>query len=75
MTKSCKSCHGGRGAANPRHGQDAKVVEALKSAEVQKLSPPLISRKSITEGKGQMKTVKSLRRRPRQRRRLRQDAQ
>ena len=58
--KSCKSCHGVSGVANPAIAKMMKVeMKDLGSTEVQGLSDADF-KKIITEGKGKMKPVKSL---------------
>lgn len=53
--KSCKSCHGTDGAANPAIAKMMKVeMRDLKSAEVQAMSAADI-KKIITDGMGKMK--------------------
>jgi mono/diheme cytochrome c family protein len=58
--KSCKSCHGVDGTANPAIAKMMKVeMKALGSAEVQALSNADI-KKIITEGKGKMTASKTV---------------
>src|SRR5260370_38656159 len=58
--KSCKSCHGADGTANPAIAKMMKVeMKDLKSADVQGMSNDDI-KKVITEGKGKMKPVKTV---------------
>jgi mono/diheme cytochrome c family protein len=58
--KSCKSCHGVDGTANPALAKALKVdMKDLKSPEVQSMSAADI-KKVITEGKGKMKPVTSV---------------
>lgn len=58
--KSCKSCHGTDGAANPAMAKMMKVeMRDLKSPEVQASSAADI-KKVIVEGKGKMKPVASV---------------
>ena len=58
--KSCKSCHGADGAPNAGVAKMMKVeMKDLKSAEVQAMSDADL-KKSITDGKGKMKPVKTL---------------
>ena len=58
--KSCKSCHGADGTANPAIAKSMKVeMKALSSAEVQALSDDDL-KKAITAGQGKMKPVKSV---------------
>src|SRR5438477_12496106 len=58
--KSCKSCHGADGTANPAIAKMMKVeMKDLKSAEVQAMSDADL-KKTISEGKGKMKPVKIL---------------
>ena len=58
--KSCKSCHGADGTANPGVAKMMKVdIGDLKSAEVQGMSDADI-KKIVSEGKGKMKPVASV---------------
>jgi mono/diheme cytochrome c family protein len=58
--KSCKSCHGSDGTANPAIAKMLKVeIKDLKSAEVQGMSDADL-KKVITEGTGKMKPVKAV---------------
>jgi mono/diheme cytochrome c family protein len=58
--KSCKSCHGADGVANPAIAKMFKVdIKDLKSPEVQALSDDDL-KKVITDGKGKMKPVASV---------------
>src|SRR5580704_12014173 len=58
--KSCKTCHGADGTANPAIAKMMKVdMKDLKSPEVQALSDDDI-KKIITTGKGKMKPVTSV---------------
>jgi predicted CXXCH cytochrome family protein len=58
--KSCKSCHGAAGAANPAIAKMMKVeMKDLSSAEVQSLSDDAL-KKVITEGQRKMKPVKTV---------------
>jgi len=58
--KSCKSCHGADGTANPAIVKMMKVeIQDLKSPEVQAMSDNDL-KKVITEGKGKMKPVPSV---------------
>ena len=58
--KSCKSCHGADGAANPNIAKMMKVeMKDLSSAGVQALSDADL-KKIITEGQGKMKPTKSV---------------
>ena len=58
--KSCKSCHGADGTANPNIAKMMKVeMKNLGSAEVQGLSGADLS-KVVTEGKGKMKPIKTV---------------
>lgn len=58
--KSCKSCHGATGVANPAIVKMTKVpIKDLGSSEVQELSAAEL-KKIISEGKGKMKPVKTL---------------
>ncbi len=55
--KSCKSCHGPDGTANPAVAKMMKVeMKDLKAADVQALSDDDM-KKIITAGKGKMKPV------------------
>jgi mono/diheme cytochrome c family protein len=55
--KSCKTCHGPDGTANPAIAKMMKVdVQDLKSAEVQALSDDEL-KKIIVSGKGKMRPV------------------
>ena len=57
--KSCKSCHGADGTANPAIAKMFKVeIPDLKSSEVQAMSDDDLM-KVITDGKGKMKPVAS----------------
>jgi mono/diheme cytochrome c family protein len=58
--KSCKSCHGPDGAANPAVAKMMKVeMRSLNSPEVQTLSDADL-KTVITTGKGKMPAVKSV---------------
>jgi predicted CXXCH cytochrome family protein len=58
--RSCKSCHGPDGSANPAVAKMFKVdMQDLKSPDVQALSDDDI-KKIITNGKGKMKPVTSV---------------
>src|SRR4051812_26174876 len=58
--KSCKSCHGADGTANPGIAKSMKVeMKNLGSAEVQASSDEDL-KKAVTEGHGKMKPVKSV---------------
>jgi cytochrome c5 len=58
--RSCKTCHGADGTANPNIAKMMKVdMRPLGSAEVQALSDDDI-KKIIAEGKGKMKPVASV---------------
>jgi mono/diheme cytochrome c family protein len=58
--RSCKSCHGPDGTANPSIAKMMKVeMKDLKSAEVQAMSDDEI-KKIITDGKGKMPAVKTV---------------
>jgi len=58
--KSCKTCHGAEGAPNPNIAKMMKVdIKDLSSSEVQGMSDADL-KKTITEGKGKMKPVKSV---------------
>jgi mono/diheme cytochrome c family protein len=55
--KSCKSCHGADGTANPAIAKMFKVdIKDLKSPDVQATSDDDL-KKIITDGKGKMKPV------------------
>ena len=55
--KSCKSCHGADGVANPAITKMLKVeIKDLGSPEVQGMSDEALG-KIITEGKGKMKPI------------------
>ena len=57
--KSCKSCHGADGVANPAIAKMMKVdMKPLSSQEVQAMSDADL-KKIINEGKGKMKPVKT----------------
>jgi mono/diheme cytochrome c family protein len=58
--KSCKSCHGVGGTANPAIAKMMKVdMKDLGSPEVQGLSDDAI-KKIITDGEGKMKPIKTV---------------
>ncbi len=58
--KSCKSCHGADGTANPAIAKMFKVdIQDLKSPDVQAMSDEDL-KKIITDGKGKMKPVASV---------------
>src|SRR5579863_7390277 len=58
--KSCKSCHGADGTANPAIAKMMKVdIKDLKSADVQGMSNDAI-KKIVTDGTGKMKPVKTV---------------
>ena len=58
--KSCKSCHGVDGTANPAIAKMMKVdIQDLKSTEVQSISDADL-KKVIAEGKGKMRPVSSV---------------
>jgi len=58
--KSCKTCHGADGTANPAIANMMKVtMNDLKSPEVQALSDAAI-KGIVTDGKGKMKPVKTV---------------
>jgi mono/diheme cytochrome c family protein len=58
--KSCKSCHGGDGTANPAIAKMMKVdIKGLGSAEVQARSDADL-KKVIADGQGKMKPVASV---------------
>jgi mono/diheme cytochrome c family protein len=58
--KSCKSCHGADGTANPSIAKMMKVdMKNLSAAEVQALSDDDI-KKVVTDGKGKMRPVKTV---------------
>jgi mono/diheme cytochrome c family protein len=55
--KSCKSCHGADGTANPAIAKMMKVdIKDLKSADVQATSDDDL-KKVISDGKGKMKPI------------------
>ncbi|MDQ2945591.1 MAG: cytochrome c [Acidobacteriota bacterium] len=58
--KSCKSCHGVSGTANPAIAKMMKVeMKDLGSSDIQAMSDADLS-KVVTEGKGKMKPVKAV---------------
>ena len=58
--KSCKTCHGADGTANPAIAKMMKVdIKDLKSADVQGMSADAF-KKVITDGSGKMKPVKTV---------------
>jgi len=58
--KTCKTCHGATGVANPNIAKMMKVdIKDLGSPEIQKMSDADI-KTTITEGHGKMKPVKSV---------------
>ena len=58
--KSCKTCHGATGVANPNIVKMMKVdIRDLGSTEIQKMSDADF-KTTITEGKEKMKPVKSV---------------
>ena len=58
--KSCKSCHGASGTANPAIAKMMKVeMKDLGSPDVQSMDDSDL-KKIITEGKGKMKPVKAM---------------
>src|SRR3954451_16076150 len=58
--KSCKSCHGADGTPNAAIAKMMKVeMKDLNSAEIQAMSDADL-KKVITEGKGKMKSVKTV---------------
>jgi mono/diheme cytochrome c family protein len=58
--KTCKTCHGPTGVANPNIAKMMKVdIKDLSSAEIQKMSDADF-KTTITEGKGKMKPVKTV---------------
>lgn len=58
--KTCKTCHGATGTANPNIAKMMKVdIKDLGSPEIQKMSDADF-KTTITEGKGKMKPVKSV---------------
>jgi mono/diheme cytochrome c family protein len=58
--KTCKTCHGATGVANPNIAKMMKVdIKDLGSPEIQKMSDADF-KTTITEGKGKMKPVKSV---------------
>jgi mono/diheme cytochrome c family protein len=58
--KSCKSCHGADGTANPAITKMMKVdIKDLKAAEVQSKSDADL-KKVISDGQGKMKPIASV---------------
>ena len=58
--KSCQTCHGATGVANPKIASMMKVdMKDLGSAEIQKISDEDL-KETITKGKGKMKPVKTV---------------
>ncbi len=58
--KSCKSCHGPDGTANPAIAKMFKVeIKDLKSADVQAISDDDM-KKIVTGGKGKMRPIASV---------------
>lgn len=58
--KSCKSCHGADGSANPNIAKMMKVeIKDLSSADVQAHSDADL-KKIVTEGQGKMKPIKTV---------------
>ena len=58
--KSCKSCHGPDGTANPALAKMLKVdIGDLKSPEVQSMTDADL-KKIVTDGKGKMKPITSV---------------
>jgi mono/diheme cytochrome c family protein len=58
--KSCKSCHGPDGTANPAIAKMMKVdMQDLKSAEVQSMTDADL-KKVVTDGKGKMRPVNTV---------------
>jgi mono/diheme cytochrome c family protein len=58
--KTCKTCHGATGVANPNIAKMMKVdIKDLGSPEIQKMSDADF-KTTITEGHGKMKPVKSI---------------
>jgi len=58
--KTCKTCHGATGVANPNIAKMMKVdIKDLGSPEIQKMSDADF-KTTITEGKGKMKPVKTV---------------
>lgn len=58
--KSCKSCHGAGGTANPAVAKMMKVeIQDLKSPEVQAMSDDDL-KKIVADGKGKMRPVASV---------------
>lgn len=58
--KTCKTCHGATGVANPNIAKMMKVdIKELGSPEIQKMSDADF-KTTITEGHGKMKPVKSV---------------
>ena len=58
--KSCKTCHGADGTANPNIAKMMKVeIKDLGSTEVQARSDADL-KKVVTDGQGKMKPIKSV---------------
>ena len=58
--KSCQTCHGATGVANPKIAKMMKVdIKDLGSTEIQKMSDEDL-KETITKGKGKMKPVKTI---------------
>jgi len=58
--KTCKTCHGATGVANPNIAKMMKVdIKELGSAEIQSKTDAEF-KTIITEGKGKMKAVKTV---------------
>ena len=58
--KSCKTCHGADGTPNANIAKMMKVdIKNLSSSDVQGMSDADL-KKTITEGKGKMKPIKSV---------------
>ena len=58
--KSCKTCHGATGVANPNIAKMMKVdIKSLSSPEVQGMKDAEL-KAVITDGKGKMKPVKTV---------------
>ena len=58
--KSCKTCHGATGVANPNIAKMMKVdIKDLGSTEIQKMSDEDL-KETIVKGQGKMKPVKSV---------------
>src|SRR6266849_4407055 len=58
--KSCKTCHGATGVANPNIAKMMKIdIKDLGSPEIQKMSDEDL-KETITKGKGKMKPIKNV---------------